>query len=169
MIDQRDLSEGTLLFQDDYFTSPSYFEFDEYNEVIITFCASKQYKQHIDVIQSEYKVWRQRDYSFLYSISDERIQEVRVGSMRFVRVNDRKGMILVAQEAHFIPTGDLLVMPIMVLALHTGEIIYRANFFLHSTNEVEFLEVFEEYIFIKQRDHRLVIYSVAHLRSTSHP
>ena len=42
MIDQRDLSVGTLLFQDDYFTSPSYFEFDEYNEIIITFCASKQ-------------------------------------------------------------------------------------------------------------------------------
>ena len=161
MIDQRDLSEGTLLFQDDYFTSPSYFEFDEYNEVIITFCASKQYKQHIGVIQSEYKVWRQRDYSFLYSISDERIQEVRVGSMCSYELSDRKGMVLVAQEAHFIPTGDLLVMPIMVLALYTGEIIYRANFFLHSTNEVEFLEVFEEYIFIKQRDHRLVIYSVA--------
>ena len=113
------------------------------------------------VIQSEYKVWRQRDYSFLYSISDERIQEVRVGSMCSYELSDRKGMVLVAQEAHFIPTGDLLVMPIMVLALYTGEIIYRANFFLHSTNEVEFLEVFEEYIFIKQRDHRLVIYSVA--------
>lgn len=57
-------------------------------------------------------------------------------------------------------SSDILVMPIMAVQLYTGEIIYRANFFLHSLNEVEFLEVFEEYIFIKQRDHRLVIYSV---------
>ena len=51
-------------------------------------------------------------------------------------------------------------MPIMTIQLSTGEVIYRANFFLHSTNEVEFLEVFEEYIFIKQREHRLVVFSV---------
>ena len=77
-------------------------------------------------------------------------------------------MILVAQEAHSIPTSDLLVMPIMVVTLDTGEIIYRANFFLHSANEVEFLEVFEEYIFIKQRDHRLVVYSVIHRKRSYH-
>lgn len=76
-------------------------------------------------------------------------------------------MILVAQEARSVPTGGLLVMPITVIALYSGEIIYRANFFLHSANEVEFLEVFEEYIFIKQRDHRLVIYSVPQAK-TSH-
>ena len=67
MIDQKDLSKGLLLFQDDLFTSPSYFEFDEYNEIIITFCATKQ----------EYKIWRQSDYSFLYSICDEKIQEMQ--------------------------------------------------------------------------------------------
>lgn len=48
----------------------------------------------------------------------------------------------------------------MTVDIQTGEIIYRANFFLHSKKEIEFLEVFEEYIFIKQQDHRLVVFSV---------
>ena len=79
MIDQKDLSKGLLLFQDDLFTSPSYFEFDEYNEIIITFCATKQYIASLLLINREYKIWRQSDYSFLYSICDEKIQEMRVG------------------------------------------------------------------------------------------
>ena len=80
MIDQKDLSKGLLLFQDDLFTSPSYFEFDEYNEIIITFCATKQYVASLLLTNREYKIWRQSDYSFLYSICDEKIQEMRVGS-----------------------------------------------------------------------------------------
>lgn len=59
------------------------------------------------------------------------------------------------------------MMPIMTIHLLTGEVVYRANFFLHSHNEVEFLEVFEEYIFIKQRDHKLVVFSVVFSTSKS--
>ena len=61
-------------------TDESYFEFDEYNEIIITFCATKQYVASLLLTNREYKIWRQSDYSFLYSICDEKIQEMRVGS-----------------------------------------------------------------------------------------
>ncbi len=37
----KDVSRATLLFRDELFLAPSYFEFDEYNQVIITFCAQK--------------------------------------------------------------------------------------------------------------------------------
>ena len=37
----KDVSRATLLFRDELFLAPSYFEFDEYNRVIITFCAQK--------------------------------------------------------------------------------------------------------------------------------
>ena len=74
--------------------------------------------------------------------------------------DSRHGILLIAQKAHEIKGSDILVMPIMTIHLLTGEVVYRANFFLHSHNEVEFLEVFEEYIFIKQRDHKLVVFSV---------
>lgn len=37
----KDVSRATLLFRDEVFLAPSYFEFDEYNRIIITFCAQK--------------------------------------------------------------------------------------------------------------------------------
>ena len=42
VLDSKDLSKSILLFRDDLFLAPSYFEFDEYNNIIITFCAHKQ-------------------------------------------------------------------------------------------------------------------------------
>lgn len=73
---------------------------------------------------------------------------------------DRKGILLISKTLQSIANSSILVMPIMTVDIQTGEIIYRANFFLHSKKEIEFLEVFEEYIFIKQQDHRLVVFSV---------
>ena len=97
----------------------------------------------------------------MYAIRDERIQDIRVGCDEWQRMSDRKSVLLVTQGVKSLSQSNILVMPIMAINLFTGEIIYRANFFLHTANEVEFLEVFEEYIFIKQKGHRLVIYSVA--------
>ena len=87
----------------------------------------------------------------MYAIHDERIQDIRVGCDEWERVSDRKSVLLVTQGVKSLSQSSILVMPIMAINLFTGEIIYRANFF----------EVFEEYIFIKQKGHRLVIYSVA--------
>lgn len=81
-------------------------------------------------------------------------------------VDRRHGILLISHKVHKLTGSNILVMPIMTIQLSTGEVIYRANFFLHSTNEVEFLEVFEEYIFIKQREHRLVVFSVFFTIST---
>lgn len=89
--------------------------------------------------------------------ADQR-NEGRVGIA--LLVDRRHGILLVSHKVHKLTGSNILVMPIMTIQLSTGEVIYRANFFLHSTNEVEFLEVFEEYIFIKQREHRLVVFSV---------
>ena len=97
----------------------------------------------------------------MYAIHDERIQDIRVGCDEWEEMSDRKSVLLVTQGVKSLSQSSILVMPIMAINLFTGEIIYRANFFLHTANEVEFLEVFEEYIFIKQKGHRLVIYSVA--------
>lgn len=59
-----------------------------------------------------------------------------------------------------ISRSTLMIMPISTIDIRTGTLLFRANFFLHDNNEIEFLEVFEEYIMLKQQDHRLVIYSV---------
>lgn len=78
-IDERDVSKSRLLFPDDLFMSPSYFEFDEYNEVLITFCAHKLSMSFPVVIPREYKLWLMSDYSFLYAIQDPRIEEIKIG------------------------------------------------------------------------------------------
>ena len=108
----------------------------------------------------EYKLWRQKDYSFMYSIKDPQIKEIRVGFIFYWDLIDRKGLLLISKTLQSIANSSILVMPIMTVDIQTREIIYRANFFLHSKKEIEFLEVFEEYIFIKQQDHRLVVFSV---------
>lgn len=46
-LDEGDISHPRLLFTEDQFIAPSYFEFDEYNEVILTFCSPKKYGDHI--------------------------------------------------------------------------------------------------------------------------
>ena len=51
-------------------------------------------------------------------------------------------------------------MPIVAMEIETGEVVYRANFFLKSNNEIEFFEIFEQFIFFKQRNYQLVIFSV---------
>lgn len=96
----------------------------------------------------------------MYAIQDEQIREVRVGYSFEPYLIYRKGMLLLSKTIQPISHSTILVMPIMTIDIHTGDIIYRANFFLHNANEIEFLEVFEEYIFIKQQEHRLVIYDV---------
>ena len=40
---EKDVYKGKLLFQNDIFMSSSYFEFDETNEIIITFCSHKKF------------------------------------------------------------------------------------------------------------------------------
>ena len=42
-LESKDIQHSRILFDDDLFLAPSYFEFDEFNEVIITYSASKQY------------------------------------------------------------------------------------------------------------------------------
>lgn len=96
----------------------------------------------------------------MYAIHDERIKDIRVGYQFYASISHSKSILLVTQGVRALSQTDILVMPILAINLFTGEIIYRANFFLHTANEVEFLEVFEEFIFIKQKGHRLVIYSV---------
>ena len=96
----------------------------------------------------------------MYAIHDERIKDIRVGYGSNLGFRDSKSILLVTQGVCALSQTDILVMPILAINLFNGEIIYRANFFLHNANEVEFLEVFEEFIFIKQKGHRLVIYSV---------
>lgn len=75
-------------------------------------------------------------------------------------VNDRKGMILISKALQVHSNPQCVMMPIMAVSIQTGEVIYHANFFLHSQNEIEFFEVFENYIFLKQKEYRLVIYNV---------
>ena len=41
---EKDIAKATLLFRDEVFMAPSYFEFDEYNRIIITYCAQKEYR-----------------------------------------------------------------------------------------------------------------------------
>lgn len=42
MIDEKDFGKSRLLFQNELFLAPSYFEFDEFNGIIITYCSHKE-------------------------------------------------------------------------------------------------------------------------------
>lgn len=95
----------------------------------------------------------------MYAIHDERIKDIRVGYQFYASISHRKSILLVTQGVRAL-SQTTSSSAVLAINLFTGEIIYRANFFLHTANEVEFLEVFEEFIFIKQKGHRLVIYSV---------
>lgn len=42
VIDEKDFGKSRLLFQNELFLAPSYFEFDEFNDIIITYCSHKE-------------------------------------------------------------------------------------------------------------------------------
>lgn len=42
VIDEKDFGKSRLLFQNELFLAPSYFEFDEFNGIIITYCSHKE-------------------------------------------------------------------------------------------------------------------------------
>ena len=169
------MSKGKLLFAEDLFFFPSYFEFDDFNKVIITYCSHKKYTLPLlSPVCSEFRLWSLENYSLLYSICDKHVSDIRIGYffiLFFVLYFTgssricRSGLLLLARKTKYISNRSLTILPILAMDVSSGTTLYRANLFLHSPNKVEFLEVFEEYIFLKQKGHRLVIFSVCFLTS----
>ena len=128
------LDQGYELFESEKLHWPGFIEFDDANGKIITFSADTH----------TYKVWEQRDYSFLYAIKDPNICEIKPGP----------GMLLVIYRRR---SG---YVPFSLVDIETGTIVRTFNVWLHRSRKVEITEITNEKVIIKQEGEAANIFDI---------
>ncbi|KAF0690350.1 Aste57867_18281 [Aphanomyces stellatus] len=130
---------GIRLFPDESLQWPGFVEFDQANGKILTASYS--------TTSMVYKVWDLRTYEWLYTLqTDGRpVREIktspRVLSIRWKSKRRCKRL------------------PLTVLAIDTGEVFLDVSLSVPS-DRIEFVELFEEKLFLKQANHALCILDV---------
>ncbi|KAJ0978281.1 hypothetical protein J5N97_013755 [Dioscorea zingiberensis] len=94
-----------------------------------------------------YKVFDQKNYSFLYSISDKNVQEIKISPGI---------MLLIFQRT----PG---YVPLKILSIEDGTVLKSFNHLLHCNKKVDFIEQFNEKLLVKQENENLQILDVRNL------
>ncbi|KAL9421893.1 hypothetical protein AB3S75_034211 [Citrus x aurantiifolia] len=125
---------GFPLFESESLKWPGFVEFDDVNGKIVTYSAE----------DSTYKVFDMKSYTMLYSISDKNVQEFKTGP----------GVLLLI----FTRTGDHV--PLKILSIEDGSVLKSFNHIIHRNKKVDFIELFNEKLLIKQENENLQILDV---------
>lgn len=125
---------GFPLFESESLRWPGFVEFDDVNGKVLTYSAQ----------DSIYKVFDLKNYNFLYSISDELVQEIKISPGI---------MLLIFNRA----SGHI---PLKILSIEDGTVLKSFNHLLHRNKKVDFIEQFNEKLLVKQEDENLQIFDV---------
>ncbi|KAI3911490.1 hypothetical protein MKW98_010377 [Papaver atlanticum] len=131
---------GFALFESESLKWPGFVEFDDVNGKVLTYSA----------LNNIYKVFDLKNYTMLYSIADENVQEIK-----------------------FSPGIMLLIfrrfathVPIKILSIEDGTVLKSFNHLLHKNKKVDFIEQFNEKLLVKQEDENLQILDVRNAELT---
>lgn len=125
---------GIPVFQSESLRYPGFIEFDEVNSKILTYSASN----------CHYKVWDLINYSPLHSFCDSRIAEVKV-SLGI--------MLLVIQHTKS-------NLPLKLIDIENGKELKTFNHLIKRNRKIDFVELFNEKLLIKQAGENLIIVDV---------
>jgi WD40 repeat protein len=139
MLERGTPGEGFPLFEEEMLSWPGFVEFDDVNRKVITFNATTH----------TYKMWDLANYTLLYSVHDERIEELKMSP----------GVMLLIYQR----TENSL--PLKLVSVETGEVLKSFSRMLHRGKAIEFIEQFNSKLLIKQQGHDMEIVDV-HLGST---
>jgi hypothetical protein len=124
------------IFQSELLRWPGFVEFDDVNCKVLTYSAKDR----------KYKVWSLVDYSFVYSMEEQNIEEIKISP----------GIMLVI----FNKSDDQRRIPLQIRNIETGEILKEFEHELNPHKEIEFIEQFNEKLLVKQQDGPLQIMDV---------
>lgn len=133
-IRRNQLDAGFPLFETESLKWPGFVEFDDVNGKVLTYSAQ----------DGIYKVFDLKNYSFLYSISDKDVQEIKISP----------GIMLLI--FHRTPG----YVPLKILSIEDGTVLKSFNHLLHRNKKVDFIEQFNEKLLVKQENENLQILDV---------
>ncbi|KAK4773092.1 hypothetical protein SAY87_028111 [Trapa incisa] len=125
---------GFPLLESESLKWPGFVEFDDVNGKVLTYSAHN----------SMYKVFDLKNYTMLYSISDENIQEIKISPGIMLLIFDRT-------SSH---------VPLKILSIEDGTVLKSFNHLLHRSKKVDFIEQFNEKLLVKQENENLQIFDV---------
>ncbi|XP_047318244.1 uncharacterized protein LOC124921615 isoform X2 [Impatiens glandulifera] len=124
---------GIALLESESFKWPGFVEFDDLNGKLLTYSAQ----------DSVYKVFDLKNYTMLYSISDKNVREIKIS----------RGILLLIFKASS-------HVPLKILSIEDGTVLKTFNHLLHRNKNVDFIELFNEKLLVKQEDENLQILDV---------
>ncbi|CAK9198733.1 unnamed protein product [Sphagnum troendelagicum] len=125
---------GFPLFESESLRWPGFVEFDDVNGKVLTYSAQDRI----------YKVFDLKNYTMLYSISDENVQEIKISPGIMLLIFDRA-------QSH---------VPLKILSIEDGSVLKAFNHLLHRNKKVDFIEQFNEKLLVKQENENLQILDV---------
>ena len=143
----KDLEQGIRrsvdLFSNENMRSPGFLEFDDVNEVILTRSANNRI----------FKFWNLRDYTFRFALNDSQVEEIRLTTDLVLLVYPPESNILTSK----------------LLSISNGSVLNVFQFELAPHKPIELLELFNEYLLLKQTGEVLVIYNLLHSTQVKAP
>ncbi|OWM67022.1 hypothetical protein CDL15_Pgr000474 [Punica granatum] len=125
---------GFALFESESLKWPGFVEFDDVNGKVLTYSAEN----------NVYKVFDLKNYTMLYSISDEHVQEIKISPGIMLLIFERA-------SSH---------VPLKILSIEDGTVLKAFNHLLHRNKKVDFIEQFNEKLLVKQENENLQILDV---------
>ncbi|XP_024527643.1 uncharacterized protein LOC9662931 isoform X2 [Selaginella moellendorffii] len=131
---------GFPLFETESLRWPGFVEFDDVNGKVLTYSAQDRI----------YKVFDLKNYTMLYSISDEHVQEIKISPGIMLLIFDRAA-------SH---------VPLKILSIEDGSVLKAFNHLLHRNKKLDFIEQFNEKLLVKQENENLQILDVRNAQLT---
>ncbi|VAI28872.1 unnamed protein product [Triticum turgidum subsp. durum] len=156
------LDAGFPLFESESLKWPGFVEFDDVNGKVLTYSAQ----------DGIYKVFDLKNYSFLYSIPDTNVQEIKIRSAPFsfliiFFVFIFEPFQVTPSISPFSPGIMLLIydrtpsyVPLKILSIEDGKPLKLFKHLLHRGKKIDFIEQFNEKLLVKQEDENLQILDV---------
>ncbi|XP_040385588.1 uncharacterized protein LOC102700197 [Oryza brachyantha] len=133
-IRRNQLDAGFPLFETESLKWPGFVEFDDVNGKVLTYSAQ----------DGIYKVFDLKNYSFLYSIPDTNVQEIKISPGIMLLIYERA-------PCH---------VPLKILSIEDGRPLKSFSHLLHRNKKIDFIEQFNEKLLVKQEDENLQILDV---------
>ncbi|CAN6338346.1 unnamed protein product [Urochloa humidicola] len=133
-IRRNQLDAGFPLFESESLKWPGFVEFDDVNGKVLTYSAQ----------DGIYKVFDLKNYSFLYSIPDENVQEIKISPGIMLLIYNRAPSYV----------------PLKILSIEDGKPLKFFKHLLHKNKKIDFIEQFNEKLLVKQEDENFQILDV---------
>ncbi|WVZ90278.1 hypothetical protein U9M48_036589 [Paspalum notatum var. saurae] len=133
-IRRNQLDAGFPLFESESLKWPGFVEFDDVNGKVLTYSAQ----------DGIYKVFDLKNYSFLYSVPDENVQEIKISPGIMLLIYDRTPSYV----------------PLKILSIEDGRPLKFFKHLLHRNKKIDFIEQFNEKLLVKQEDENFQILDV---------